>query len=289
MIVITGPTGNIGSQVVENLLAQDAPLRLIVRDPARLTPEVRERVEVVQGTHSEAEVVDKAFAGAEAVLWLVPADMSSESLDVYVDFARPAIEAFRRHGVGRVVGISALGRGFGNAGLVDAAVAMDDEIAAAGVNYRALTMPSFMDNMLGQLESIKNEGVFFSPVSGDIKAPTCATRDIAAVASRLLLDDAWTGVAAVPVLGPEDLSFNEMAAIMTEVLGKPVRFQQIPGEAFKAQLLGFGMSEVMAQGMLDMMEAKNRGMDTATPRTPEGTTPTTFRTWCEQVLLPAVR
>jgi len=48
------------------------------------------------------------------------------------------------------------------------------------------------------------------------------------------------------------------------------------------------MSEAMAQGMLDMMVAKNEGLDNAQPRTPESTTPTSFRQWCEEVLKPAV-
>jgi hypothetical protein len=84
------------------------------------------------------------------------------------------------------------------------------------------------------------------------------------------------------------LSFNDMAQIMSEVLGKPMRFQQIPGEAFKAGLIERGMSEAMAQGTLDMMVAKNEGLDNAEPRTPENTTPTSFRQWCEEVLKPAV-
>jgi hypothetical protein len=75
---------------------------------------------------------------------------------------------------------------------------------------------------------------------------------------------------------------------MSEVVGKPVRFQQIPFEAFKARLTGSGMSEPMAQGMLDLMVAKNEGLDNTEPRTPQATTPTSFRQWCEEVLKPAV-
>jgi uncharacterized protein YbjT (DUF2867 family) len=92
----------------------------------------------------------------------------------------------------------------------------------------------------------------------------------------------------VAVLGPEDLCFDDMAQIMTEVLGKPVRFEQIPGEAFKARLAGFGMSDAMAQGMLDMAMAKNSGLDNAEPRTSQSTTPIGFRQWCEEVLRPSV-
>ena len=90
------------------------------------------------------------------------------------------------------------------------------------------------------------------------------------------------------MLGPEDLSCNDMARILTEVLGKPVRYQQIPFEALKGQLLEHGASEAMAQGMIDMMIAKNEGLDHQVPRTAQGTTPTTFRDWSETVLKPAI-
>jgi uncharacterized protein YbjT (DUF2867 family) len=209
--------------------------------------------------------------------------------EVYLDFTRPACDAIKSQGVARVVGVSALGRGWpGNAGHVSASLAMDDLIASTGVSYRALAMPSFMDNLLGQVEPIRSQGMFFSPIDADRKLPTVATRDIAAVAAGLLLDDSWSGQGSVPVLGPEDLSHDDMAQIMSEVLGKPVRFQQIPAEAFKARMTGFGMSEAIVQGMLDMMAAKNAGLDNIEPRTPQSTTPTSFRQWCEQVLKPAV-
>jgi len=72
------------------------------------------------------------------------------------------------------------------------------------------------------------------------------------------------------------------------VLEKTVRFQQIPFDAFKSRLTGFGMSEPMAQGMVDMMVAKNEGLDNMEPRTPQSSTPTSFRLWCEEVFKPAV-
>jgi uncharacterized protein YbjT (DUF2867 family) len=127
-----------------------------------------------------------------------------------------------------------------------------------------------------------------TPISGDRRLPTCATRDIAAVAAGLLLDHSWSGQASVPVLGPEDLSFNDMAQIMSEVLGRPVRFQQVPAETYRATLTGRGMSEAMAQGTVDMLLAKDKGLDNAEPRSPQSTTPTSFRQWCEEVLKPAV-
>jgi uncharacterized protein YbjT (DUF2867 family) len=292
MIVVTTPTGNIGEQVLANILDSGAPIRVIARKPSSVPSQTRKRVEVVQGSHGDINVVNQAFKGADSVFWLCPPDPRAESVEAaYLNFTRPACEAFRSQGVKRVVGVSALGRGTAmanKAGFVTASLAMDDMIAGTGVSFRALTMPSFMDNLLRQVEPIKNQGVFFSPISGDRKLPTCATRDIAAVAASLLLDPSWTGQGSVAVLGPEDLSFDDMARIMSEVLGKPVRFQQITGEAYKASLTRNGMSDAMAQGMLDMAMAKNAGIDNAEPRTPQSTTATTFHQWCEEVLKPAV-
>ncbi|NWG22993.1 MAG: NAD(P)H-binding protein [Pseudorhodoplanes sp.] len=292
MIVVTTPTGAIGRQVLDRLLAGGDAVRAIARDPSRLPPAEPGRFEVVVGSHGDTDVVNRAFEGADSVLWVVPPNPHMDSLDAaYLEFTRPASAAMQRHGIKRVVGVSALGRGLPvarNAGFVTAALAMDDLIASTGVNYRALAMPSFMDNLLRQVEPIRARGLFFSPLDPDRKHPTCATRDIAAVATKLLQDSSWSGRADVPVLGPEDLSCNDMAQIMSEVLGREVRFQQLSLESFKARLKDSGMSNAFIQGYADMMAAKNAGLDDAEPRTPQSSTPTSFRQWCAEVLKPAV-
>ena len=111
MLVITGPTGQIGSQVLAHLLNGSQPLRVIVRDPAKLPPQVRERVDVVQGSYAEPNVVMKAFQGADAVFWLPIGNPTAASVEAaFVDMSRPACEAIRHHGVRHVVSVSALGR-----------------------------------------------------------------------------------------------------------------------------------------------------------------------------------
>lgn len=288
MIVVTAPTGTIGRQVLAALLAAAEPVRVVVRDPYRLPAHVRERVEVMVGSHGDAAVVDRAFAAADAVFWLVPvAARARDPEAAFLDFTRPACDALARHHVGRVVGVSALGRGFGRpAGFATASLAMDDLIAATGVAYRALTMPAFMENMFMHAGSIRRHGDFRSPVAADLRLPVVATRDVAAAAARLLVDRTWTGRADVALLGPEDLSFDDIARIVADVLGTPVRYRQVSGEAFRQAMIGAGMSEGMARGMVDMLLAKNDGLDTMVPRTPETTTPTGFRAWCEEVFAP---
>ncbi|MEU5239341.1 NAD(P)H-binding protein [Streptomyces lydicus] len=297
MIVITTPTGQIGGRLLQILLdetrTRDEELRVIVRDPGRLPDGVRARVDVVTGSHGDAEVVDRAFDGADAVFWLVPSNPREASLDaMYSGFTRAAAKAFTTHRVGHVVGVSALGRGTpvaGRAGHVTASLAMDDLIASTGVSYRALANPTFFDNLLWQVASLRDNGVFTGTEAADRKAPTAATRDIAAAAAGLLLDRSWTGTDEVPVLGPEDLSPNDLARIMSEVLGHPIRYERQTLDAFGTALAGRGVGDALVQGYLDMMRAKDDGLDEGVRRTPQTASPTTFREWCEQVLKPAVQ
>ena len=292
MIVVTAPTSRIGSQLLPRLLAAQAPVRVIARDASKLSADVRARIEIVEGSHADAAIVESAFDGARGLFWLVPADPKAASVaQAYVDFSRPAANAIKAGSITHVVGITALGRGTSQAaeaGYVTGSLAMDDLIAATGVNQRALAMPSFMDNILMQLRSLREKGVFYLPIPGDLELPCCSTGDIAAVAARWLLDETWVGQQETPVLGPENISFNQMARIMSEVLGRYIAYHQIPFDTYKAQFLEFGFSDAMAEGMTAMARAKGKGLDLAVTRAPENTTPTHFRQWCEAVLKPAL-
>ncbi|GGQ41314.1 uncharacterized protein YbjT (DUF2867 family) [Actinomadura coerulea] len=147
-----------------------------------------------------------------------------------------------------------------------------------------------MDNVLRQAATIKERGLFFDVISPDRELRLVATRDIAAVAARLLLDPTWTGQEEIPLLGPENLSYDDMAAVISESLGTSVRYEQISAEALADRLTARGMSGAMVQSMLDMLAAKENGLDDAIVRTPRHAvdTPTTFRQWCDEVLNPAV-
>jgi uncharacterized protein YbjT (DUF2867 family) len=291
MIVITAPTGDIGHQVLEKVVESGAAVRVIARNPSKIPEKILARVEVVEGSHGDREVLETAFSGADTLFWLVSPDPKASSVEeAYVGFSQPAADAIRKHGIKRVVVITALGRGTPqaeSAGYVTSSLHMDDLLAATGAAMREVTNPSFMDNIARQADPIREKSMFFGPIDGDKKLPAVATRDIAAVAAELLLDPRWTGRGHVAALGPENLSFNDMAGIISEVIGKEVRYQRISYEDYTAQFTGMGMTKAMARGMTDMARAKNDGLDDAEPRTPESTTPTTFREWCELELKPA--
>lgn len=107
--------------------------------------------------------------------------------------------------------------------------------------------------------------------------------------ARLLLDGSWTGQDDVPLVGPDDLSAEGMARVVSEVLDRLVRLQRTSGADFQAMALRFGASEARAQGLADMTAAlKDQGFYGAiAPSTPQSA-PSGFRQWCEEVLRPAV-
>ena len=208
MIVVTTPTGQIGSQLVARLLASKDPVRVVVRDASGLDPALRDRVEVVEGSHGDPAVLDRALAGVAALFWLVPPNPQASSAQAhYLDFARAGAEAIRRHSVGHVVAVSSAGHGWPKpAGLLSAAFAMDAELERSGAAYRALSMPFYMENLLRHLDTIREEGVFSLTYAADRPLALIASRDIAQTAAALLRDRSWTGQEDLPVFGPDRLT-----------------------------------------------------------------------------------
>ncbi|WP_308917632.1 NAD(P)H-binding protein [Jannaschia sp. LMIT008] len=290
MILVTTPTGDIGTRVLKGLLEGGEPIRVVLRDPSNLDSDVRGQIDVVQGSHADATVIGPALDGIDAVFWLPPGPPTAESSEAaYVDFSRAFRDALRTSSVSHVVGVSALGRGWGMpAGHATASIAMDDMIGATGVAYRALACASLMDNVARQAEPIREAGLFFQPSPGHLKLPHVAKADVAARAVDLLRDRSWTGVEDVPLLGPEELTFDEMAAIVTDVVGREVRFREIAMADFADMMRGMGATEGMVKGYVEMLTAKNEGMDLAFVPPDRRDTPTTFREWCHRELVAAL-
>jgi uncharacterized protein YbjT (DUF2867 family) len=291
MIVVTTPTGKIGSELVPRLLAAGESIRVIVRDPEKLAPQLLGKVDVAKGSTDDPGVLSAAFEGAEAVFLVVPFPFNVEDIEeYYARFIRPAAEAVKRHAVKRLVFVSGLRSVAASAvGGSSFSTTIEDTMADTGSDYRALWCAGFMENLLGQIEPLRRYGTFSLAARPDVKAPLVAARDIAATASRLLLDRSWRGRGGVAVMGPEDLSYNDMAQIMSEVLGKPIRFRQISDDAFMTGFVQAGGSRSVAQWLVEMRADSETNPHGSVARTAENTTPFSFREWCEAVLKPAVQ
>jgi uncharacterized protein YbjT (DUF2867 family) len=281
MIVITTPTGNIGSKVLNRLLeTTDESLRVIVRDRSKLPANLPQRVEIIEGSLHDAAMLDRAFTGTRALFWCQPdAATAPDYLKAYEDLAQIGCDAIRRAGVRQVVAISAAGQTPNcPAGPITALHRMESILQKSGASLRLLRCGSFFENMFWQWDRITEEGFFAHLLDGDAAGPQVATQDIAAVAAKPLADKIWIGSEVVQLLGPEDLSYNDMARLMSEHFGRPIRYEVMPHEAYRDLMISLGQSPNAAQGLVDMFTFLENGYQTD-PTTSRSVTPTTFQQW----------
>ncbi len=284
-IVISTPTGNIGSRALQQLLKAGAKVSVIVRNPDKLAPEIRGQIEIHQGSLLDSELVSKAFRGAEAVLWVTPTDYSQEDVIGYTrQFGTIAANAIRENKVPHVVSISSTGAQLENAGPITGVGLVEKLLDEAAPNTLHLRAGFFMENFLHGLAGMKNEGAIYYPFPADTKYPMVATQDIGDVAAEALLHRSWKGRNIRGVHGPADVSFAEAAQILGEAIGRPVRHIQItPEQAYEA-FHGAGLSKGFAAAYVQMYQALQQPGAVAEKRTAETTTPTTLKEWSERTL-----
>ncbi len=289
-IAITGPTGQIGSRLVQRLLDAGADLTLLVRHPDKLDPAVRNRVHVQQGALQDQDFVLRATRGAEALFWLTPPDITPSDVRAsYNHLGEVAAHAAQTNGVAHVLNISSAGAQLPHAGLVSGLGQIERLLNATGANVLHLRAGYFMENYLMQLDAIRQQGSVFLPVPAEASFPMIATRDIAEVAARYLLDRSWRGKRIQGLHGPADVRFDEAAAILSEALERPIRHITITPEQAREAFLGLGASPAFADAYVEMARALSQPGAVAEPRTPETTTPTTLYQWARETLYPLLR
>jgi uncharacterized protein YbjT (DUF2867 family) len=288
MIVVTTPTGNIGSKLAELLIERGEDVRVIARDPSKLAPAVQEGAETIVGSHADPAVLDAALAGADAFFLIVPPNGQAESVQShYVEYGRQARAAIERNGVGRAVMISTMGGDNDHAGHLSAARAAEAEVAQSGAALRAIAPPFFMENLLNQAEAIK-AGAIALPSDPDRPLPVVATADLAALAADLLTDRSWTGVARVPVSSPDSLTPFGITDTIAKTLARDLTYNQIPTDSYAEMLRGYGMGPAWATGIAEMAVAQNTGFYDSEIDAARSKAPTTLAEWTDKVLKPAL-
>jgi uncharacterized protein YbjT (DUF2867 family) len=286
------PVGSVGKRVVRELLAPEFSVRVLTREPGRLTEEIREQVEIFRGSTDDTEALLRALDGVEAMFWCVPAEplQVSDLQSHFERHARAGCQALRQVGTPRVVGISAGGKGPArNAGPITGLHTMEDILNDSGAAIRHLRCGLIMEDFLSQAQSISQRGLLSYPLPEGTRIPMVAARDIADVALRWLVRRDWTGTGEVAVHGAEDLSFGEAATVLEQVLHRPVRYKEASANQYIQNLVGLGASLEYARGRVNMFSELAQGITRAEPRTFESTTPTTLSEWAETELASEVQ
>jgi len=292
-ILVTCPTGNIGRQLVPRLLDAGASVRLFLRSPDALPPDHRSQVTLVQGNLEDPAAVQRAVEGVVAAFFLVPINFQADSFDAwYRTLSTVFCDAIRAEGPVRVLFVSSGGAQRGDLGPVSALGTVERMLEDATPHVVHLRTAYFMENLWAMVPTIASDSVFYGAFAPDTAIPMVATADIAEVAARWLTDASWEGRHVVGVHGAADRTMSHVATALTEALGHPVRYQQIPPSAVAQALQQIvGASDGTAADYEAMVAGlEHHGADyKAEPRTDSTTTPTTLEDFVQEVLAPAIR
>lgn len=290
-IVVSTPTGNIGRRITEKLLDAKSDVTILARSPEKVADLAARGAKVRQGSLEDADFVARATEGASTLFWLTPPNMVSDDVRAFqLRLGKNAAAAIKKNGIGRVVNLSSVGAQHASGvGLVTGLHHVERAIDEVAANVTHLRAGYFMENLLHSADTIKSVGSIFAPLPADLPFSMVATHDIGDVAAARILDESWRGRTYVGVHGPEDLSLAKAAAILSEALGKPIAYVQVPPSAVADALKKLGVSASMIDGFLEMYAGFASGLGKAAePRTAATTTPTSLASFAREVLKPLV-
>ena len=238
-IVVTGATGNVGRPLVCELAAAGARVRAVTRSP--------EAAGFPAGVETVSSPVD-ALAGATAVF------LNSRALG---DGLADVVALARRRGVTKLVALSAINadddfsrqpsrfRGDRNKEVEQLAV-------DSGLDWVSLRPSVFASNFVGMWAAqILSRDVVGGPYAAASAAPIVDS-DISAVAAQALLTDEYVGQ-RIPLTGPQALTNSELVQIIGRVLGRPLRYFEVPADVVRERFIALGLGAEFADAYAAML------------------------------------
>jgi uncharacterized protein YbjT (DUF2867 family) len=274
MYLVTGATGNVGREVVSQLLAKGEKVRVFTRDATKVA-HWGDRVEVATGDLTRPETFAQALPDVDGAF------IMNGALDGGV--FRQLIAAAKSHANLRIVFLSTIFAGSPESSIGQLHKDKEDVIRASGLSGKFVRAGSFMTNAYQWISTIKGEGVVYNAL-GAGKAAPIAPEDIAAVAVYALTD-ANPSVEVFEVTGSELLSVPEQVAILANALGKPIKSIDVPAESAVQGMLRAGLPAPVATAVAQSFAAIRDGRmaivkDTVKQVT--GKQPRTFQSWAQQ-------
>ncbi|WP_411082993.1 NAD(P)H-binding protein [Streptomyces sp. cmx-18-6] len=271
MILVTGATGAVGREVA-GLLAGAGPVRILARRPDRVTVRGPE-VEVVAGEYGDRSALDRALRGIDSVFLVT--NSPTEPDDERVAAAAGAA------GVRHIVKLSMMAVEEPDADDFITRLQRGNERAVreSGVPWTFVRPRTFMSNTLSWASGIRSDAVVRA-LYGDAPVACVDPRDVAAVAVAALTGTGHEG-RAYAVSGPEAITAREQTAQLSQLLGRPLRFEELSPDQARESLLA-KYPRPVAEAFLESAERRRAGAKAAvTPAVEEltGRRARTFRTW----------
>jgi uncharacterized protein YbjT (DUF2867 family) len=249
MILITGASGNVGKEVLKQIAQTGVQVRAAFQSVSKAAV-APSGVDPVNVDYNEPETLRAALKGVDRVFLVGPPTAQLPALE------RKAIDVIKQSDVHQVVKLSAMG---GREAIFPPQHAQsEDYIQSSGVPYTFLRPNGFMQNMVNYNAATINTQNAFYGSEGEGRVSHIDLRDVAAVAVKALTEDGHVGKAYI-LTGPEALTNMEIAQILSDDLGREIRFVNLPPAELKQALLAAGVPEWNADALLDLQRLYREG------------------------------
>ncbi len=256
-ILVLGPTGNVGSSLTPRLTAMGADVRALVRNESSETSKVQALkdagVEVFYGDLNNPDTLHEAFKGVAKVFLLTTPGPNGGAM------ASNAIAAAKQSGNPHVINLSVakanpnhpsrFGREHGET---------DNELIESGLPYTFVRAIYFMQNTLPAAQTVASQGTIYMPMKTS-KVGMIDARDVAEAVALVITSDGHEGKNYL-LTGPNSISIQDVAETLSKVLEKEVKYVNVPPEAAKEAMLGMGILEWIADGMIETAGALSEGL-----------------------------
>lgn len=244
LIAVTGATGHLGGLVIDKLLESRpaASLVAIVRDAAKAQPLAAKGVQVRVASYEDRAAMESALTGVETLL-LVSGSEVGQRVPQHVN----VIDAARAAGVGRVVYTSAPKATTSELVVAAEHKATEEYLTASGLDYTIVRNGWYTENYVPQVETARETGTVLAAV-GDGRVASASRIDYAEGAAAVLVGEGHSGK-VYEFSGDHAWDYDELAATIGQIIGKPVAYQRVDAPTLVETLVGTGMPEEVAQSM----------------------------------------
>ncbi|MDN3352426.1 NAD(P)H-binding protein [Actinomadura sp. DC4] len=256
MIVITGANGRLGRAIVEDLLGRvpAGEVAVSVRDPDRAKELGDRGVRVRRGDFADSASLAHAFEGASQVL-VVSADAVGEEA---VGRHRTAIEAAKAVGARRILYTGHMGANPSSPFLpMPDHAATEAALRESGVAWTSLRNGFYASTTLILLGGALQTGELAAPQDGPVS--WTAHADLAEAAAAILADEGRADGPTPPLTGAEALDLADVAALASELTGRPIKRVVVTDEEYRASLVSHGVPEPQAEMLVGMFAASRQG------------------------------
>ena len=255
MILVTGPTGAIGTELCAALSKAGVAARAMVRSPKAEAAQrlvALPHMELIAGDFDDPASLVKALDRVKRAFLLTPSTERAEEQQMRF------VEAARAADVHHIVKLSQFAADpTSPVRFLRYHAAVEAAIRASGMAWTFLRPNLFMQGLLAFAPAIRAGGGIAAPI-GDAPVSVVDIRDIAAVATVALTDDEYAG-AIYSLTGPESLTHSDLAARLTNALGRTVPFREITSDEMRDLLVQTGMNRWQVDGLIEDYAHYSRG------------------------------